>query len=108
MNDMNASSGSLSTAEHMAAPEYQAASWAAYERKAPPPDPGPLSDRALYAFLHYEGPELLLPSAARNAVEAESMRRGASPVFVDQVTGFAMMAALPVAGMVIGLGLLIP
>jgi hypothetical protein len=103
---MNSNSESLTTREKMSASEYQAASWKAYELQAPPPDPAPLSDGALDAFLRYEGPDLLLPLAAQEAVSAELQRRGASPVFVDQITGLIMLVVLPVGGILIGLGLL--
>jgi hypothetical protein len=105
---MNANSEPLSTRVNMCAAEYQEASWHAYERHNRPPDPAPLSDRTLHAFLHYEGPDLLLPSAASQAVEAESMRRGTSPVLVDEVTALVMLGGLSVGGVVIGLGLLVP
>ena len=105
---MGAHSESLSTREHMSVSEYQAASWEAYDQQADPPDPTRLSDESLHAFLHYEGPDLLLPSAAREAVEMETRQRGASSVAVDQVTGLVTLASLSVGGIVIGLGLLIP
>lgn len=105
---MNANSKSFSSLEDLTAAEYQEASWQAYERHIAPPHPAPLSDHTLHAFLHYEGPNLLLPSAARKAVEAESVRRGTSPVFVDEVTALVMLAGLSVGGVVIGLGLLVP
>jgi hypothetical protein len=105
---MSAHSESLSTREHMSTDEYQAASWEAYDQQADPPDPALLSDESLHAFLHFEGPDLLLPAAAREAVEAETTRRGPSSVVVDQITGLVMLAALSVAGVVIGAGLLVP
>jgi hypothetical protein len=105
---MGVHSESLSTGEHMSASEYQTASWEAYDQQAAPPDPTGLPDESLHAFLHYEGPDLLLPSAAREAVEMEMRRRGASSVVIDQITGLAMLASLSVGGVVIGLGLLIP
>ncbi|MDQ3661053.1 MAG: hypothetical protein M3454_08380 [Actinomycetota bacterium] len=104
---MSVSPEPLPTRDSMSAAEYQDASWQAYKLGMPPPHPASLSDHTLYAFLNYEGPDLLLPSAARQAVEAESLRRGASPVFVDEVTGLVMMAGLSVGGVVIGLGLLV-
>lgn len=106
--EMNANSEPVSTRENMSAAKYQEASWQAYERHITPPDPAPLSDQTLHAFLNYEGPDLLLPSAARQAVEGESVRRGASPVFVDEITALVMVAGLSVGGVVIGLGLLVP
>jgi hypothetical protein len=105
---MNAKAEPLSTRDNISAAEYQEASWQAYERRAAPPDAAPLSDHTLHAFLLYEGPDLLLPSAAREAVEAESLRRGASPVIVDDLTALVMVAGLSVGGVVIGLGLLVP
>ena len=105
---MNANSEPLSTRDNMSAPEYQAASWEAYERDLAPPDPAPLSDHTLHAFLCYEGPDLLLPSAARQAVEAESLQRGPSPMFVDEVSALVMLGGLSIGGVVIGLGLLVP
>jgi hypothetical protein len=107
-NEMGAHSESLSTREHMSATEYQAASWEAYEQQADPPDPIHLSDESLHAFLHYEGPDLLLPSAAREAIEMETRRRGASSVVVDQIAGLVMLASLSVVGVVVGVGILIP
>ncbi len=104
---MNANPEPLPTRDSMSAAEYQDASWQAYKLHMPPPDPAPLSDHTLHAFLCYEGPDLLLPSAARKAVEAESLRRGTSPVFVDEVTALVMVAGLSVGGVVIGLGLLV-
>jgi hypothetical protein len=105
---MGAHSESLSTRDHMSAREYQAGSWEAYDEQSDPPDPTLLSDESLHAFLHYEGPDLLLPSAAREAVETETRRRGTSSVVVDEITGLVMLASLSVGGVVIGLGLLIP
>ena len=106
--EMNTNSEFLSTTEHMSATEYQAASWDAYDRHAAPPDPATLSDESLDAFLHYEGADLLLPSAACEAVEAESLRRGASPASADKISALVMLAGLSVGGVVIGLGLLVP
>ena len=105
---MSTHSESLSTREHMSASEYQAAAWDAYDHQADPPDPKPLSDQSLHAFLHYEEPHLLLPSSARAAVEIETRRRGASSVVVDEITGLVMLGGLSVTGVVIGLGLLVP
>jgi hypothetical protein len=105
---MSTHSESLSTREQMSTSEYQAASWDAYNHRADPPDPQLLSDQSLHAFLHYEEPDLLLPSAARAAVEIETRRRGASSVVVDEITGLVMLASLSIAGVVIGLGLLVP
>jgi hypothetical protein len=106
--EMNANSEPLSTRENMSAAEYQEASWLAYELQNTPPDPALLSDHTLHAFLHFEGPDLLLPSTALQAVEAESLRRGPSPMFVDEVSALVMLGGLSVGGVVIGLGLLIP
>jgi hypothetical protein len=105
---MNATSEALSTSEHVSASDFQVASWEAHNRQAAPPDPATLSDKTLHTFLHYEGPDLLLPSTARKAVEAESMRRGASSTFADDVTALVMLAGLSVSGVVIGLALLVP
>jgi hypothetical protein len=105
---VNPNSESLSTTEHMSAAEYQAASWDAYDRHAVPPDPATLSDESLHAFLNYEGADLLLPSAACEAVEAESLRRGASPALADKISALVMLAGLSLGGVVIGLGLLVP
>jgi hypothetical protein len=104
---MKSNSESLTTTE-MSASEYQEASWKAYELEALPPDPAALSDEALHAFLHYEGPDLLLPAAAHEAVAAESKRRGTSSVLIDQITGLTTLVVLSVGGILIGLGLLIP
>jgi hypothetical protein len=105
---MSAHSESLSIREQMSTSEYQAASWEAYDHQADPPDPKLLSDQSLHAFLNYEEPGLLLPSSARAAVEIETWRRGASSVVVDQITGLVMLGSLSVAGVVIGLSLLLP
>jgi hypothetical protein len=105
---MNVNSEALSTSEHMSSSDSQVASWEAHDRQAAPPDPATLSDKTLHTFLHYERPDLLLPSTARKAVEAESMRRGASSSFADDVTALVMLAGLSVSGVVIGLGLLVP
>jgi hypothetical protein len=105
---MNASSEALSTREHMSASDFQVASWEAHDRQAAPPDPATLSDQTLHTFLHYEGADLLLPSTARKAVEAESIRRGASSRFADDFWALAMLAGLSVGGVVIGLTLLVP
>jgi hypothetical protein len=105
---MNANWESLSTSKHMSTSDFQAASWEAHDRQAAPPDPATLSDQTLHTFLHYEGPDLLLPSTARKAVEAESIRRGASSTFADEVAALVMLAGLSVGGVVIGLGLLVP
>jgi hypothetical protein len=104
---MNVNSESLDTRGNMSMAEYHAASWEAYERQSEPPDPASLSDHTLHAFLHYEEADLLLPSAARNAVEAESLRRS-SPATGDDVTALVMVAALSASGLIIGLGLLVP
>lgn len=100
---MSANSETLSTAKQMTLSEYQVASWEAYDIRAAPPDPSALSDRTLQAFVHYERPESLLPSAARKALEAESSRRG-----TDDVMALVILAGLYVSGLVIGLGLLVP
>jgi hypothetical protein len=105
---MNATLEVLSTSEHMSASDFQEASWEAHDRQAAPPDPATLSDKTLHTFLHYEGPNLLLPSTARKAVEAESMRRGASSTVADDVTAVVTLAGLSVGGVVIGLVLLVP
>jgi hypothetical protein len=105
---MNGTSEALSTSEHMSASDFQVASWKAHDRQAVPPDPATLSDKTLHTFLHYEGPDLLLPSTARKAVEAESIRRGASSTFADDFAALAMLAGLSVSGVVIGLALLVP
>jgi hypothetical protein len=105
---MSANWESLSTSEHMSTSDFQVASWEAHDRQAAPPDPATLSDQTLHTFLHHEGPDLLLPSTARKAVEAESIRRGASSTFADEFSALAMLAGLSVGGVVIGLGLLVP
>lgn len=97
-----------STTDSVRAANYQTASWEAHERQAAPPDPGPLSDHTLHAFLHYEAPDLLLPSDARKAVEVESRCRGVSRIFKDQVTAIAVLATLGGGGVVIGWALLVP
>jgi hypothetical protein len=104
---MNANAEALSTSEHMSSSDFQVASWEAHDRQAAP-DPATLSDQTLHTFLHYEGPDLLLPSTARKAVEAESIRRGAPSMLADDVTALVMLAGLSVGGVVIGLGLLVP
>jgi len=105
---MNANAEVLSTRERMSSSDFRVASWVADDRQAAPPDPASLSDQTLHTFLHNEGPDLVLPSTARKAVQAESMRRGASSTFADDVTALAMLAGLPVCGVVIGLALLVP
>lgn len=105
---MNATSEALSTRKHMSASDFQVASWEAHDRQAAPPDPASLSDQTLHTFLHYEGPDLLLPSTARKAVEAESIRRGAPSTVADDFSALAMLAGLSVGGVVIGLALLVP
>jgi hypothetical protein len=105
---MNMNAEALSTRERMSSSDYQVASWEAHDRQAPPPDPATLSDQTLHTFLHNEGPNLLLPSTARKAVEAESIRRGASSTVADDVTAVVMLAGLSVGGVVIGLALLVP
>ena len=105
---MNATSEASSISEHMSTSDFQVASWEAHDRQAEPPDPATLSDQTLHIFLHYEGPELLLPSTARKAVEAESIRRGASSTLADDFSALAMLAGLSVCGVVIGWALLVP
>jgi hypothetical protein len=105
---MNATSEALSTSEHMSASDFQEASWEAHDRQAAPPDPATLSDETLHTFLHNEGPDLLLPSAARKAVEAESIRRGASSTVADDVSALVMLGGLSLGGVIIGLALLVP
>jgi hypothetical protein len=105
---MNATLEALSTSERINASDFQVASWEAHDRQAAPPDPATLSDQTLHTFLHYEGPDLLLPATARKAVEAESIRRGASSTFADEFSALATLAGLPVGGVVIGLALLVP
>jgi hypothetical protein len=104
---MNATLEALSTSEHMSTSDFQVASWEAHDRQAPPPDPATLSDQTLHTFLH-ERPDLLLPSTARKAVEAEPIRRSASSTFADDFSALAMLAGLSVGGVVIGLALLVP
>jgi hypothetical protein len=105
---MNMNAEALSTRGRMSSSDYQVASWEAHDRQAPPPDPATLSDQTLHTFLHNEGPNLLLPSTARKAVEAESIRRGASSTVADDVTAVVMLAGLSVGGVVVGLALLVP
>jgi hypothetical protein len=105
---MNANAKALSTRERMSSSDFQVASWEAHDRQAAPPDPTTLSDQTLHTFLHYEAPNLLLPSTARKAVEAESIRRGASSTVADDVTALVMLTGLSVSGVIIGLALLVP
>jgi hypothetical protein len=105
---MNANAEALSISEHMSSSDFQVESWEAHDRQAPPPDPATLSDQTLHTFLIYEGPDLLLPSTARKAVEAESIRRGAPSTFADDFSALAMLAGLSVGGVVVGLALLVP
>jgi hypothetical protein len=104
--EMNSSSESLRIEEDVSAAAFREDSWLAYELETEPPDPGALSDQALYAFLHFEDLDLLLPTSALEAVEAESLRRGASAPVIDSVTALAMVVVLCVGGVLIGLGLL--
>lgn len=104
---MNSSSESLWTDEDASAAAYREDSWLAYELETEPPDPAVLSDQALYAFLHFEDLDLLLPSSALEAVEAESLRRGASAPVLDNFTALAMVVVVYVGGVLIGFGLLV-
>jgi hypothetical protein len=96
-----------SSAPTMSASDYHEASWRAYLRRTAPPDPSGLSDYALNAFIRYESPDLLLPSDAEEAVEAESKRRGLSDS-VDHLAAVGVVALLGLGGFVIGWGLLVP
>jgi hypothetical protein len=96
----------MSAKTAMSVTEYHEASWAAYDRRATPPDPSALSDGALHAFIGYEAPSLLLPSQAREAVEAESTRRGLPPEPPDRGAALVVMAALGIVGLLIGWALL--
>jgi hypothetical protein len=105
--EMNSSSESLWTEENASAAAYREDSWLAYELETEPPDPATLSDQDLYAFLHFEDLDLLLPTSALEAVEAESLRRGASAPVIDNFTALAMVVVLCVGGVLIGFGLLV-
>jgi hypothetical protein len=90
----------------MTALEYRESAWRAHRGHAPPPEPSPLSDRALYAIMAYE--ERDLPPAAQSALEAECQRRGLLAGFVDRLITVAVLALLGLVGIVIGWVLLNP
>jgi hypothetical protein len=52
---------------------YREDAWVASERRAPPPDPTRLSDRALWSVLRYDEGDL--PRQARQAIANEYRRR---------------------------------
>jgi hypothetical protein len=80
--------------------EYRESAWRAHRGDAPPPEPSPLSDRALYAIMAYEDREL--PPAAHSALQAECQRRGLSASFFDRLITFAVLALPGLVGIVIG------
>jgi hypothetical protein len=86
--------------------EYRESAWRAHRGHASPPEPSPLSDRALYAIMAYE--ECDLPPAAHGALEAECQRRGLSAGFIDRLSTFALLALLGLVGIIIGWVLLNP
>jgi hypothetical protein len=90
----------------MTALEYRESAWRAHRGHAPPPQPSPLSDRALYAIMAYEDRDL--PPAAHGALEAECQRRGLSASFIDRLITFAVLALPGLVGIVIGWVLLNP
>lgn len=103
---MSETDESVTVRASVSALEYREAAWRAHGGHAPPPEPSPLSDRALYAIMEYG--ESDLPPAAHGALEAECQRRGLSASFNDRLITFAVLAVLGLGGIVIGWVLLIP
>ncbi len=103
---MNETDESVIVRASMSALEYREAAWRAHGGDAPPPEPSPLSDRALYTIMGYG--ESDLPPAAQGALEAECQRRGLSAGFTDRLMTLAVLAVLGLGGIVIGWVLLLP
>jgi hypothetical protein len=91
--------------DSMSALEYHEAAWEAHDLESAPPDPSPLSDRALAAILGYEVTDM--PAEALRAVQDEQRRRQRPWRLADNVFGFAMLAMLGTSGIVIGWLLLV-
>jgi hypothetical protein len=89
----------------MSALEFREAAWRADERDAPPPEPSPLSDRALHTIMAYGDSDL--PPDAHGALEAECQRRGLSAGLTDRLMPVAVLAVLGLGGIVIGWVLLL-
>jgi hypothetical protein len=96
---MAKSAESLIVRADMSAFEFHEAAWEACQ-EGRRPDPAILSDRALYVVMQYEDRDL--PSAAREALEAECRYRGLVPDPVDRVLGLAFIAFIAISGFAIG------
>jgi len=90
---------SLIVRADMSAFEFHEAAWEACE-EGTRPDPAILSDRALYVVMQYEDRDL--PSAAREALEAECRHRGLFPDPVDRLLGLGLIAFVAVSGFATG------
>lgn len=103
---MSKNAESVDAGASVSASRYHEAAWNAFEREAAPPDPSPLSDRALnammQAMMQYESPSLLLPVDANMAVESEWRRRGLSSEPADRLIATVVLALAGVTGTVIG------
>lgn len=84
----------------MSAFGFHEEAWQASDRRAPPPDPSTLSDRALYTVLRYR--ERDLPTETREALRHECRRRGIVPSRFERVLAIALMASLAISGLVLG------
>lgn len=103
---MSGSAQSEIVAASMSALEFHEAAWDAHDRECPPPDPSPLTDRALLAVLRYEGPDL--PGDAFRALEAERRRRELPAGVVDRFLPVVALALLGLVGVIIWWVLLVP
>jgi hypothetical protein len=103
---MSNNAESVDAGAAVSATRYHEAAWNAFERKAVPPDPSSLSDRALIAMvqamMQYETPSLLLPVDANTAVELEWRRRGLSSEPADRLLATIVLALAGLTGIVIG------
>jgi hypothetical protein len=90
---------SLIVRADMSAFEFHEAAWEAREGGTAP-DPAILSDRALYVVMQYDDRDL--PSAAREALEAECRHRGLVPDPVERLLGLGVIAFIAISGFAIG------
>ena len=82
---------------------YQAAAWQAYDAGAAAPDPSPLSNELLRAFIsrRYYDTAFLLPHSACQLIDLEWNRRRTSRNVIDELLAFAAVALPALSGLAI-------